>query len=59
MGYWTSKFFTQDGAILVGVAEADGSFYCPDGIDPEDLNNYKKKRRGIKGYLHATGLEGK
>ena len=43
----------------MGVAEADGSFYCPDGIDPEDLNNYKKKRRGIKGYLHATGLEGK
>lgn len=55
VGYWTSKFFTKDGAILVGVAEADGSFYCPDGIDPDDLNDYKKKRRGIKGYLHAKG----
>ena len=42
VGYWTSKFFTNDGAILVGVAEADGSIYCPDGIDPEHLNNYKK-----------------
>ena len=38
VGYWASKFFTKDGAILVGVAEADGSFICPEGIDPEELN---------------------
>ena len=58
MGYWTSKFFTKDGAILVGVAEADGSIYCPDGIDPDELNDYKKVKRGIKGFLHANNKEG-
>ena len=58
VGYWASKFFTKDGAILVGVAEADGSFICPEGIDPEELNEYKKKKKGIKGFLTATGREG-
>lgn len=28
VGYWASKFFVEDGAILIGVAEADGSFLC-------------------------------
>ena len=27
VGYWASKFFTQHGAKLVGVAEADGSIF--------------------------------
>jgi glutamate dehydrogenase (NAD(P)+) len=34
VGYWASKFFVEDGAILIGVAEADGSFICPSGINP-------------------------
>lgn len=59
VGYWASKFFVQDGAILVGVAEADGSFVCPEGVDPDQLQNYKKTKKGIKGFLHATGKEGK
>lgn len=27
VGFWLSKFFVQEGAILVGVAEVDGSIY--------------------------------
>lgn len=40
----------QYGAKLVGVAEWDGSIYNPEGIDPEDLFNYKTLKKGIKGY---------
>lgn len=58
VGYWASKFFTDDGAILIGVAEADGSFICPEGINPDELLAFKNKRRGIKGFLNATGKEG-
>lgn len=58
VGYWASKFFTDDGAILIGVAEADGSFICPGGVDPDELLAFKNKRRGIKGFLNATGKEG-
>jgi hypothetical protein len=32
---------------------------CPEGIDPDQLQNYKKAKKGIKGFLHATGKEGK
>ena len=27
VGYWASKFFVEEGAKLVGVAEYDGSIY--------------------------------
>lgn len=27
VGYWASKFFIEEGAKLVGVAEFDGSIY--------------------------------
>jgi glutamate dehydrogenase (NAD(P)+) len=60
VGYWASKFFVQDGAILVGVAEADGSFICEEGINPDELWAYKRKRKGTKGYLgahHKVGTE--
>lgn len=54
VGYWASKFFVKDGgAVLIGVAEADGSFICESGIDPEELFQYKKQRKGIKGFLNA------
>lgn len=58
VGYWASKFFVADGAILAGVAEADGSLYVPEGIDPEQLWKYKKERKGINGFLDAHGLKG-
>ena len=33
VGYWASKYFTEDGNKLIGVAEYDGSIYNPNGID--------------------------
>lgn len=35
VGYHASKYFTADGAKLVGVSEWDASIYSKDGIDPE------------------------
>ena len=52
VGYWASKFFTQEGAILVGVAEFDGSIVDHGGIDPDRLLDFKKSSRtkGVFGY---------
>lgn len=50
VGYWLAKFFVQEGAILVGVAEVDGSIYNPHGIDPDGLLAFKKERNRINGY---------
>ena len=38
VGYWASRFFVNEGAKLIGVAEFDGSIYDENGINPHDLN---------------------
>ena len=58
VGYWASKFFVQDGAILVGVCEADGSLFCDEGIDPDKLLSYKMEKRGVTGFFKAEGMKG-
>ena len=49
MGYWASHYMVQNGAVLVGVAEFDGSIYNPNGINPEELLSFKQSNptRGI------------
>lgn len=53
VGYWASHFCHHDGAKIIGVAEWDGSIYNPNGIDPDHLLEYKKKKGGIKDYPKA------
>jgi glutamate dehydrogenase (NAD(P)+) len=52
VGYWASKFFVEAGAKLVGVAEWDGSIFNPNGINPDELLEYKErnKHKTVKGY---------
>lgn len=50
VGYWASKFFVEEGAKLVGVAEFDGSIYNEEGIDPEKLNDYKTQNKGVANF---------
>jgi glutamate dehydrogenase (NAD(P)+) len=58
VGYWASRFFVEEGALLIGVAEADGSFICESGIDPKELWEYKKVKKGTKGFLSAANKQG-
>jgi glutamate dehydrogenase (NAD(P)+) len=50
VGYWTAHFMNENGAILVGVQDATGTIYNPDGMDPEDLLQYQKDNATIHGY---------
>lgn len=50
VGYWLAKFFVEEGAILVGVAEVNGSIYHENGINPDNLLAFKKERNRINGY---------
>lgn len=54
VGYWFSHFMHADGAVLVGVAERDGSIINHSGIDVEDLKAYIDKNGGLKGYTKGT-----
>ena len=50
VGYWASKFFIEEGAILVGVAEFDGSIFMEEGICPDNLLEHKKRTGGVRNY---------
>ncbi len=52
VGYHAAKFLTEAGAVLVGVAEADGGISAPDGLDLEALMAH---RRSTGGVLHFPG----
>lgn len=38
------------GAKIIGVAEHDGSIYCPGGLNPYELAIHKEKTGGVKGF---------
>lgn len=47
MGYWASKFITENGGKIVGIAEWDGSIYNEKGFDPEELFEFKSIKGGL------------
>jgi glutamate dehydrogenase (NAD(P)+) len=57
VGYHAAKNMTEAGAILVGVAEIDGSIYSRNGIDLDKLMKYKDESGGITGFESAEILE--
>jgi len=56
VGYWSAKFFQEAGAIIVGIAEYDGSIHNPKGIDVDDVKKHIKKTGSIKKYPKAKSL---
>lgn len=54
VGYYSSKFLSESGAILTGVSEYNSSCYNENGINTEDLFEYKKKHGTVKGFPGAT-----
>lgn len=56
VGYHAAKYLIEGGAILVGVAEIDGSIYSSKGIDLEKLMAYKKETGRISGFDRTETL---
>ena len=54
VGYWASKFLVKSGAKLVGVVEWNSSIYNPDGLNPEDVIQYKNKNKTLAGFDGAV-----
>jgi glutamate dehydrogenase (NAD(P)+) len=59
VGYHASKYMTEAGALLVGVAEREGSIYKKDGIDLESLMAYRNETGSIMDFEGATNLPDK
>ena len=46
------------GCKVIGIAEWDGSVYNPNGIQIEELNDFRKETGSIKNYPGAETLPG-
>ena len=58
VGYHTAKILKEeDGAKIIAVLEYDGGLFNIEGIDIEDLAQYRKENGGVKGYPHAKFFE--
>lgn len=55
VGYHAAKFLTlEDGAIVIGVMERDGSVYDENGIDIDALHKHIVENGGVKGFKGYT-----
>ncbi|MEL6389807.1 MAG: Glu/Leu/Phe/Val dehydrogenase [Bacteroidota bacterium] len=60
VGSYSGLISQEEGdAIIVGIAEYDGTIYNEKGIDMDKLIRYKKKNGTIQGFPDTTKLEGK
>ncbi|MBE0391326.1 glutamate dehydrogenase (NAD(P)+) [Flavobacterium sp. 7E] len=58
VGYWTSHFLTNDGAILLAVQDAHATIINENGIAVEELFEHSKPRKGsIQGFEGASEMD--
>lgn len=57
VGFHAANFLIEGGAVMVGVAEMDGSIYSKKGIDLHKLMQYKQETGGISGFEGTETLE--
>jgi len=54
VGYYSAKFFVENGAKLVAVAEIDCTLTNPKGLDLEDIIQWKNTHTSLQRYPKAT-----
>ncbi len=57
VGSWASMLLKAHGSKLVAVEDATGAITNPEGIDPDDLNQYVATNGGIDGYPKANPID--
>lgn len=59
VGYHSAKFFQDAGAIIVGLSEQDGGIWSENGLDVDDVFNYRKKTGTILNYPGSNNFSKK
>lgn len=57
VGYWASKFFTKDGAKIVGIVEYNSAIYNENGIDVDQAKMYMNQHGTLAGFTGAEEEE--
>jgi glutamate dehydrogenase (NAD(P)+) len=56
VGYHAAKFFREGGAKVIALAEHDGGIYNVNGLNEEEVFQYKKKTGSILNFPGATNV---
>lgn len=58
VGYAAARLLHEKGARIVAVSDSRGGIYCPQGLDPVDVLNYKRtsKENSVVGYRNLEIL---
>jgi glutamate dehydrogenase (NAD(P)+) len=56
VGYHTAKFFEEAGAIVVGLAEYEGSITNKDGLNVDEVFQHRQRTKSILNFPGATNL---
>jgi glutamate dehydrogenase (NAD(P)+) len=56
VGYYSSKFFHQAGAKIIGLAEYEGAIYNENGLDYDAVFKHRKETGSILNFPGATNL---
>ncbi len=57
VGYYSAKFFRENGAIVVAIAEFEGAIYNEAGLNEEEVFQHRKKTGSILNFPGATNIE--
>ncbi len=57
VGYHSAKFFRENGAIVVAIAEFEGAIYNEKGLNEEEVFQHRKKTGSILNFPGATNLK--
>jgi len=57
VGYHSAKFFRENGAIVVSIAEFEGAIYNEAGLNEEEVFQHRKKTGSILNFPGATNLK--
>jgi len=57
VGYHSAKFFRENGALVVSIAEFEGAIYNEGGLNEEEVFQHRKKTGSILNFPGATNLK--
>jgi glutamate dehydrogenase (NAD(P)+) len=57
VGYHTAKYFRENGAKVVAIAEWEGAIYNADGLNEEEVFQHRKAKGTILNFPGATNLK--
>jgi glutamate dehydrogenase (NAD(P)+) len=53
VGYYTSKFFHDEGCKVIAIIEQNSAIYDPAGLNVPDVHRYFTENKTLIGYPNA------